>query len=148
MNPSRRARRVVVGVHDSPNSMAALRRAVVEARKRQTELDIVFVIPEDSDASDMAIADQKLSDLVAGAFPAGLDVPHRLLIELGDPAMKLVQLCAGAELLIIGAQSNSDRRGIFGGEIVQVCLRNAQCPVDICAHHGEGDAAYKPGLRN
>jgi nucleotide-binding universal stress UspA family protein len=132
-------RRVVVGVHDSPNSTAALRRAASEACDRQADLNIVWIVPEGSDAQAAEVADRKLRGLVADALPAASAAAARVHVERGDPARTLVQLCAGAELLVIGACTNSDRRGVFAGGVARYCLRNAPCPVDICADHQVSD---------
>jgi nucleotide-binding universal stress UspA family protein len=139
MNTSPRPRGIVVGVHDTPNSIAAMRRAVSEARKRAASVDIVHVIPADSDARVAGAADRMLSALIRRAFPAGLPdlaEPARLRIECGDPGEVLVLLCATFELLVIGACANSDRRGIYASDVVRFCLTRAPCPVIICADHG------------
>ena len=60
--------RLVVGVDDSLNSLAALRRAAWSADRRQAELEIVHVIPEDSDARALEAADRNLAAVVCAAL--------------------------------------------------------------------------------
>jgi nucleotide-binding universal stress UspA family protein len=51
----------------------------------------------------------------------------------GDPAKTLVRFSAGAELLVIGGRSHSERGNLLGGDVVHHCLSHADCPVDVCA---------------
>lgn len=133
-HPSKRP--VVVGFHDSKNSLAALRRAVDIAVSAETGVHIVHVIPGGS-AEDAATGGEAIvSAAVSKLFPDGLPVPERVSVERGEPAQTLVRLSADAERLVIGACSRADRRGIFAGDIVRFCMVHATCPVDVCADHG------------
>jgi nucleotide-binding universal stress UspA family protein len=135
----RHAHRVVVGVDGSPNSLAALRRAIAQARLRNAELDVVRVLPEDADEPTAAAARTGLRELIARLGPDGPGVPVRLRVERGDPAAVLLVVSAGAELLVIGARAHSAHGNMFGGDTVPRCLDYAQCHVDVCAdHHGDG----------
>ena len=136
--------RLVVGVDDSLNSLAALRRAAWSADRRQAELEIVHVIPEDSDARALEAADRDLAALVSATLSAGLTVPVRRNVVRGEPGEVLARLSAEAELLVIGACVNSERRGVFSGDVARVCLRNAACPVDICADHSAAAGSRGP----
>jgi nucleotide-binding universal stress UspA family protein len=134
----RRRHRVVVGVDGSPNSLAALGRAIAQARLRDAELDVVRVIPEDAGEPTAAAAHAALRELIARLGPDGPDVPVRLRVERGDPAAVLLVVSAGAELLVIGARAHSAHGNMFGGHTVPRCLDYAQCHVDVCAdHHGD-----------
>jgi nucleotide-binding universal stress UspA family protein len=134
----RRAHRVVVGVDGSPNSLAALGRAITQARLRDAELDVVRVIPEDAGEPAAAAARAALREFIARIGPGGPDVPVRLRVERGKPAAVLLVVSAGAELLVIGARSHSAHGNMFGGDTVPRCLDYAQCHVDVCAdHHGD-----------
>jgi nucleotide-binding universal stress UspA family protein len=137
MSGQRKPRRVVAGVDGSPNSVAALRRAVAQARLRHADLDIVCIIPNDADAQAAAAALAMLHDSVARISPDGLDVPTRLRVERGQPATALLVVSAGAELLVIGARARSEHGNMFGGRTVPRCLEYAPCQVDICANHHE-----------
>ena len=128
-------RRIVVGVDGSPNSLAALSRAIVQARVRAAELDIVQVIPDDADEAAASAARAALRELVARCAPDGVDVPVRLRVERGQPSVVLLVVSAGAELLIIGAREHSAHGNMLGGQTVPRCLDYAQCDVDVCADH-------------
>jgi len=133
-HPSKRP--VVVGLHDSKNSLAALRRAVDVAVSAETGIHIVYVVPGGS-AEDAATGGEAMvSAAVSKLFPDGLPVPGRVSVERGDPAQTLVRLSADAERLVIGACNHAHRRGIFAGDIVRFCMKHAACPVDVCADHG------------
>lgn len=129
------AHRVVVGVDGSPNSLAALRRAIAQAHLRNAELHVIRVIPEDADEPTAAAAQAALRDLIARFGP---DVPVRLRVERGEPAAVLLVVSAGAELLVIGARAHSAHGNLFGGDTVPRCLDYAQCHVDVCADHHNG----------
>jgi nucleotide-binding universal stress UspA family protein len=124
---------VVVGVQNSADSVAALRRAVAEARNRNARLDIVHVIAAGSDVQQAAAA---LRSFIADTFPHGIGVPSRARVEFGDPGQVLPRLAAQAALLVVGACDSSARRGIFSSPVVRACLAGATCPVVICADHG------------
>ena len=130
-------RRVVAGVDGSPNSVAALRRAVAQAGLRHAELEVVCVIAEDAGAHMAASALTMLRDTLAVVSPDGVGVPARLRVERGEPALALLAVCGDAELLVIGARANSRHGNMFGGRTVPRCLDYAHCQVDVCADHGE-----------
>jgi nucleotide-binding universal stress UspA family protein len=127
---------VVVGVDGSPNSIAALRRAARQARRRLSELMIVYVIPVGSGAVEAEAAGDTLSGAVQAAFPDGLRMAAGRRVERGEPAKVLVWLSRRAELLVIGSRTSPTHDHILGGPTVSHCLDYAYCPVDICADHG------------
>lgn len=128
-----RVRRVVVGVDGSPNSLAALKRAVVQARVRAAELDVVHVIADDADEAADSAARAMLGELVDRVAPDEAGVRLRLRVERGKPATVLLVVSAGAELLIIGAREHSAHGNLLGGDTVPRCLDYAGCDVDVCA---------------
>ena len=127
--------RVIAAVDGSPNSVAALRRAVSQARRRHAELDIVYVLPSGTDAGAAAAGQDLLACAVRQAFPDGLPVTARCRVERGEPGPALVRLSEGAELLVIGGHRDCEHGDVLGGEIVSRCLGYAHCPVNICADH-------------
>jgi nucleotide-binding universal stress UspA family protein len=134
--------RVVVGVDGSPNSVAALRRAVAQARRRQAVVEVVHVVGEaDSDHdldADLDAGRRLIAGVVAKTFPDGPHVSVRERVESGEPASVLVKASEGADLLVIGARAHSAYGNLFGGVTVPGCLDHAHCPVDVCADHAEG----------
>jgi len=131
------SRRVVAGVDGSPNSIAALHRAVAEARRRLADLDVVLILPGTPDPVAYAAGLESLTRLLAREYPGGLGVPVQRVVEHGDPARVLVRLATGADLLVLGARANSRAGNPLGGDVVPVCLDWASCPLVICANHGE-----------
>jgi nucleotide-binding universal stress UspA family protein len=135
--------RVVAGVDGSPNSAAALRRAIMEARRRGAELDIVYVLVSGPDDAAGGIADpaavqhghQVLAKMTSEVCGDGLDVPARQRVEPGVPAKVLVAASEGAQLLVIGARAHSESGNLFGGDTVPYCLNHAPCRVDVCADY-------------
>lgn len=142
---SGRTRRIVAGVDGSANSAAALRRAVMEARRRGAELDVVYVVVNGTDAAaaddgaagPAAVRDghEVLANALSAACHGGPDVPVRQRVESGVPAKVLVRASEGAELLVIGARAHSESGNLLGGHTVPYCLDHAPSPVDVCADH-------------
>jgi hypothetical protein len=87
-------RRVVVGV-DGSGSAAALQRAASQARQRNAMLDVVYVLPDGTDARTAATARVMLGEFCRPACPYGAGVPVRLRVERGDPEVVLLLVSAG-----------------------------------------------------
>jgi len=125
-------RRVVVGIDGSPGSLATLRRAVAQARRRHAGLEIVHAIPENASAGAEAEARDMLRRIVAREYPEGLTVPVRRRVERGEPARVLARASVGAELLVVCGESRPGNHGM-SGDVLRRILRIASCPVDTCA---------------
>jgi nucleotide-binding universal stress UspA family protein len=125
--------RVVVGVDGTPNSLAALRRAVFQARKRGAPLNTVHVIPgganEAAEASGYEMLDMALRHVTPDATGGLAD----RIVARGEPGEVLVRLSVQAGLLVIGARIHSEYGNLLGGDVVPYCIARASCPVDICA---------------
>jgi nucleotide-binding universal stress UspA family protein len=128
-------RRITVGVDGSPNSVAALRRAVAQAGQRHAELEIVHVMDPGADSRAVAAGVQQLANVIGQAFPDGLGIPVRYVVEPGVPWAVLVRQSGGAELMVIGAREHSEEGNPLGGATVPLCLDRALCVVDVCADH-------------
>ncbi len=128
--------RVVVGVDGSPNSIAALRRAVTEAQRLDATLDVIYVIPGEPGPGAYAGGLRMLSTAMDMVCPAGPGVPVHYEIPHGVPAKTLVRYAEGAELLVIGARAHSQAGNPLGGDVVPVCLNWAPCHLIICADQG------------
>lgn len=126
-------RRVIAGIDGSPNSVAALRRAVTQAALRHAELELVHVVAPGAGPLAVEAGMQQLRDVVGRAFPDGPGVPARFVVESGEPAAVLIRLSAGAELMVIGAREHSEEGNLLGGVTVPRCMDRALCLVDICA---------------
>jgi nucleotide-binding universal stress UspA family protein len=126
-------RLVVVGVDGSPNSLAALRRAGHEAGERGAGLLLVHVVPAQARHSAVTRGYQMLEMAMRCEFPDGPAVPFACVVDCGEPAEALVNRCAHAELLVIGGRIHSDHGNLLGGDVVPYCMRQARCPLVVCA---------------
>lgn len=135
---TRLPRPVVVGVDGSPNSMAALRRAIIEASERGADLEIIYVVPCDTDPEAASASYAMLGAAARCVAAAGLCVHHaKRTVACGDPAEVLVKYSVGAQLLIIGGRDHSGHGDLLGGDVVSYCLGRADCPVHVCADQPE-----------
>jgi nucleotide-binding universal stress UspA family protein len=135
--------RIVVGVHGSPASLAALRWAAREAGLRDTkvqvvrawELDTKRVAPYAVRASLLAWEEDRLMATahVEEAVRATLGPSSRLDVGVevvdGLAARVLLDRAAGAELLVLGSAAGAAPAGI--GPVARACLRSAPCPVVV-----------------
>jgi nucleotide-binding universal stress UspA family protein len=144
--------RIVVGVHGTPASDAALDWAAREARLRCAQLDLVLARdPAVSRRAPYAHPDTSAygdagADWLARAFVrATRTVPRsRVSTELADglPARVLTDRAAGASLLVLGAGPAG-----FLGPVGRACLRQAPCPVVIVVPDSRrAPAAPRPRL--
>ncbi len=134
---------VVVGVDDSPESMAAIRIAVEEASLLKLKLVAVHAWDMSAwlaqtaggwsiDAQAMGGAlDQMVSDLV-GVYTADkpdLVVERRIVPDRASLA--LVDASNGASLLVIGSRGRGGFAGLLLGSVSRSVLRDAHCPVIV-----------------
>jgi nucleotide-binding universal stress UspA family protein len=151
-NTDRAEGRIVVGVHGTTASAAAVRWAIREALLRQASVHLVFADdrdrrrrapyaggsnapwPEEDDtaATVLLAAEQQASQ----ALP-----PTRVSAEqaVGSPARVLIARSAGAEMLVLGSAyqpgwSASDTWPPMG-PVTRACLQGAACPVVVAAPH-------------
>ncbi|MFE0632525.1 universal stress protein [Streptomyces sp. NPDC058864] len=139
---------VVVGVSGSPGSVAALRRAAAEARRRECVLTVVTAwesawdgaagtqsrwppLPPDPDRW-RRIARRRLLMALDAAFDGDLplDPPLRPVLALGRPGPALVEVAGeGAGLLVVGAGSRRPWQRLFVPSVAAHCFAQARCPV-------------------
>lgn len=133
--------RIVVGVDGSAESKAALRWAGAMARRTGAIIDAVTVwsIPAtfgwdsvglygvdwQGDAEKSVIA--TVDDVFGAERPAGL----RTFTLEGDPAHKLIEHAAGAQLLVLGSRGRGGFAGLLLGSVSSKCAAHATCPVLI-----------------
>ncbi|MGW1259028.1 universal stress protein [Streptomyces sp. NPDC002513] len=138
------AGRVVVGLNGSLGSVAALRRAADEARRRGAELwPVLAWEPPGGDlaarppaASFMAgewerLARERLLEALHGVFGAqGPGVPMRALIARGAPGPALVEIADREDdVLVVGAGHRSRWHRALRPSVSRYCLAHAACPV-------------------
>jgi len=135
-------RRIIVGVDGSDESVAALRWACREAALRGAEVHAVHVrearsIPSYGYAaravtrlgdSDFPVGDEELRSLQSGLEPR---VKVRAETVAGLPARVLLDLCDGADMLVLGTSGDTAGAVRSAGPVIRACLRRAPCPVVV-----------------
>jgi nucleotide-binding universal stress UspA family protein len=139
--------RIVVGVDDSEQAVAALRWALAEGAMRQCTVEVVhvwaaplsalpfgatFVIPVDEGEID-ATARESVDALVDGQL-AEMDTrpPDVLRTSLpGSAAATLVEVAEGADLLVVGSHGRSRFHRLALGSVATACVNHAPCPVVV-----------------
>jgi nucleotide-binding universal stress UspA family protein len=138
-------RHIVVGVDGSPQSTAALRWALTQARLIGATVEAVTVWQNPSmdeygygastvtyeDHNLVAIAEKVLTETlaeVAGEQSAPVET-HTRVIQ-GHPAQALVDAATGAQLLVLG-RGHGTFAGILLGSVSQHSVQHATCPVVV-----------------
>ena len=145
MTTRNRARRILVGVDGSPDSLAALAWAVEEARRTGGEIGAVLVydsglawidvgseyqapILEQSAMRAKAALHHTLEGL---GIEGSTSVPVRPVVVEGQPARVLVELARDADLLVVGSRGRGDFTGVMLGSVSQRCAGHSPCPVVV-----------------
>lgn len=147
--------RIVVGVDGSPESMAALRWAIEEARYRCAQVETVFVFQntpswrlygyqqgrpaESFDEPHKHVPEVEGRDdahrLVGGMVDklAHLDdvEVESVVVEDRHPAHVLVERSEGAEMLVVGSHGRSGASEMLLGSVSHQCATHASCPIVI-----------------
>jgi nucleotide-binding universal stress UspA family protein len=134
---------IIVGVHQSAASLAALRWAAAEARLRRAKLHVVhawelavrrasYAILGDSTVSgqEQRRAQGVLAAVMRGAY--GFEIPPGVTAELAEGTAErvLVQRSQEASLLVLGA-ADTRLAGRPAGPVIRACMRSARCPLVI-----------------
>jgi nucleotide-binding universal stress UspA family protein len=135
--------RIIVGVHRSAASLAALRWAAAEARLRRAKLHVVhawepavrrasYAILGDSTVSgqERLRARGVLAAVMRGVY--GSEIPPGITAELAEGMAErvLVQRSREASLLVLGA-ADAHLAGRPAGPVIRACMRGARCPLVI-----------------
>lgn len=133
-------RRIVVGVDGSAESVAALRWASREAALRGAEVHAVHV-REARSIPSYGYAARAVARPGEGDFPVDEDVLRTLQADqavkvraetvAGLPARVLLDLCAGADMLVLGTSGDTPGAVRSAGPVIRACLRRAPCPVVV-----------------
>lgn len=135
--------RAVVGVSGSPGSLAALHRAVREARR--TDAEVLAVLAWEPPGGELAhgrsmlappasglrrdAADRLLAVLDSAFGDTGPGVPFQGPVVRGSAGRALVETADRPDdLLVIGAGPRGPFRGLFPS-VTRYCVAHAACPV-------------------
>ena len=132
-------RRLVVGVDNSAESVAALRWACREAALRGAEVHAVHVreelchslasyaVPAAADSHEVCVEDLVRSVRDDQSPAAGI----RVEVIDGLAARVLLDRCDGADMLVLGTSSDAPGALRSAGPVIRACLRRASCPVVV-----------------
>ncbi len=139
------AQRIVVGVDGSDGSGRALAWALQEAAHRGARVDAVWAwhVPWLTNVAEVGttisdaswfegVAQKGLDQAVESAMAAfeGDASVERILAQ-GDASRALLDVAAGADLLVVGSRGRGGFSGLLLGSVSQQCATHASCPVVI-----------------
>jgi len=133
---------VIVGVDGSANSIAALRRAANEAKRRNARLDVIRVAGDRGQwifRPTRVAAWLRLRRLVARELPRTQHITTRLRLAYGSPAGVLIRAADRAELLVVGAREHAQHGRLLGGDTVPRVLAASPCEVVVCANQTQSE---------
>jgi nucleotide-binding universal stress UspA family protein len=134
---------IVVGVDGSAEADAALAFAVHEAQLRRLPLRVVCAWEPSASSyagealaatPDAFVAGQQHAEGVVRAALARVpheDIEVEALSVEGSAANALVELAAGAELLVVGTRGRGATRRLLLGSVSSEVAHDAPCPVTI-----------------
>lgn len=137
---------IVVGVDDSPSSIAALRKAAELGAVLDLPIEAVTVwhSPATFDGtfatevwSPEREAEEILDASLENAFPEGLPARVSATVVAGPTAAALIDKSSTAEMLVLGSRGRGGFRGLLLGSVSAACAQHAHCPVLIM--HGVKD---------
>lgn len=144
---------IAVGVDGSPDSVRALRFAVVEAERTQSEVWLVNAIHEAVPFAPMwpQLTSERLTDagreLLAEAIRVAEDlskghVTYRQLTSLGPAVKVLASASEQAQLVVLGHRTAGAVRRIFTGSTTLGVVARAHCPVVSIPHEWDHERRY------
>ena len=124
---------IVVGYVAKPEGDAALKRAIEEAKLRDSKLVVVNSHRggDDFDGTASRQADQVIERVKAQLAESGVEHEVRQLVRGFEPAEDLIGIAetADADLIVIGLRRRSPVGKLILGSNAQRILLDAQCPV-------------------
>ena len=129
-------RRVVVGVDGSPASRRALAWALEEARRRGAMLEAVHAWSEHgrlsvADADGEQAAREQLAVAVGDVDTSVLAQPVGQVVVHGSAGPAIVDVAAGAELVVVGSRGLGGFKELLLGSVGQHVAHHAPCPVIV-----------------
>jgi nucleotide-binding universal stress UspA family protein len=62
----------------------------------------------------------------------------------GPPALELLKVANGAQLLVVGSRGHGALAGMLLGSVSEHCVSHAQCPVVVVHHEGLSTLSGEP----
>nr|WP_296069771.1 universal stress protein [uncultured Actinoplanes sp.] len=131
--------RIVVGADGSPGSVAAVRWAAAEARRRKAELRVLTAYHRQPEGGDAAAV---VHDAIAHARSAAPDVEMRCLALHGYAVPILLHAAEEAAMLVLGDKRTGRFPGLPSGSVSSQVALQAQCCVTVV--RGRSDAETGP----
>lgn len=144
MEQQRHTPHVTVGFDGSPGSLAALRFAVDEARRRAVALRVVTVwefpttlmmgvilppdFPQESAAAARRAAQEAIDDL------GNTGIPIEIAVTDGSASATLVGESRTSEVLVVGSRGHGAFADLVLGSVSLACTQYAVCPVVVIPH--------------
>ncbi len=133
--------RIVVGVDGSAPAANALAWAIEEARRRDARLEVVHAWQPDAvgapviSATDQRTGERRaaevLSRSLAGIQQAWRRQPIISWSVCGRPGQALVDVAAGADLVVVGSHRRGRIRAALLGSVSRHVVDHAPCPVVV-----------------
>jgi nucleotide-binding universal stress UspA family protein len=139
--------RIVVGVDDSEQAAVALRWALAEGVLRQATVEVVHSWSPPMSAMPFgatlrlrahegeidAVARESVDEIVDAALAEMDDQPPEVLRTIlpGAPALTLVEVAEGADLLVVGSHGRTGLSRLVVGSVAMACVQHAPCPVVV-----------------
>ena len=153
--------RVVVGVDGSLSSLAAVRRAAAEARRRDAVLvPVIAWMACDGDSlrplSELEYAARvrldSVVELAFDGFPQGVRIHPRVvraeaghaLVALADRSSDLLVVGSGGHGAYEGHGGHCGPHGVLHGSVARYCWARASCEVLIVPSSGELEPTLAP----
>jgi nucleotide-binding universal stress UspA family protein len=132
---------VLVGIDGSPASEAATAIAFEEASRRGVALmalhawndprvtDSTRLLQDSKWDAQLSEEEETLAERLAGWHERYPDVGIRRIVEIGDPARRLIEASERAQLLVVGSHGCSRARGMLLGSVGAAVVNKARIPV-------------------
>lgn len=155
--------RVVVGVDGSAGSLAALRFAFDEAKRRDTGLLVVsaFELPtvwsityglplsislEEVRTNVLENTRRLMTETLGDQLSADAAPEVEVVARDGGAARVLVSAAAGSPLLVVGSRGLGGFRRMLLGSVSLQCVLHAPCPVTVVRSAAADECAETPEL--